>query len=47
MAQIGREIAQHGERRRGMLRNFLGHAVQGVEQKMRIELQAQLLEFGP
>ncbi len=47
MPEIGREIAQHIQRRRRMFGDFLGNAVQGVEQGVRIELQAQLLEFGP
>ncbi len=47
MPEIGREIAQHGERRRRTLGDLLRDAVQRIEQEMRIELQAQFLELGP
>ena len=43
--EVGGEIAQHGERRRGTVGNLLGDAVQDVEQEMGVELQAQLLEL--
>ena len=46
MPQVGREVAEHGEGRLGMLGNFLGHAVQRIEKKVWIELETQLLQFG-
>src|SRR5258708_15079296 len=45
MAEVSREVTQHGERRSGMLGDLLGHAVQGIEEEMRIELKAQFLEL--
>jgi len=46
MTQVGREVAQHGEGGRRMIGDLLGHAVQRIEQEMRVELQAQLLKLG-
>ena len=46
MPEIGGEIAQHLQRRGRMLGDLLGHPVQGIEEKVRVELESQLLELG-